>query len=111
MKHEFEQIAGYKVSQETYSNIIEPMYLATNLSKQEFAKTLSRKALEEPKEEPKTVIIGVRQMPNGTWMTYLAEIKNINIKTGKIEVKRLSANRCWAEISYDYNAFRVEEIA
>lgn len=43
MKHEFEQIAGYEVSTEDYNNIIEPMYMATNLSKQEFVKTISKK--------------------------------------------------------------------
>jgi len=43
MKHEFEQIAGYEVSATDYYDIIEPMYLATNLSKEEFVKTLSKK--------------------------------------------------------------------
>lgn len=43
MKHEFEAIAGYEVSNDDYNNIIEPMYMATGLSKVEFAKTLSRK--------------------------------------------------------------------
>ena len=43
MKHEFEQIAGYEVSMEDYNNIIEHMYMATNLSKEEFVKTLSKK--------------------------------------------------------------------
>ena len=28
MKHEFEQIAGYEVTWEDYTNIIEPMYMA-----------------------------------------------------------------------------------
>ena len=46
MKHEFEALAGYEVTTETYDNIIEPMYMATNLTKREFIKTLNRKALE-----------------------------------------------------------------
>ena len=46
MKFEFEEIAGYKVTDEDYNNIIEPMYMATNLSKQDFVKTLNRKQFE-----------------------------------------------------------------
>lgn len=43
MKYEFEQIAGYEVSDKDYNEIIEPMYMATNLDKQEFVKTLDKK--------------------------------------------------------------------
>jgi len=43
MKHEFEEIAGYEVSFEDYNNIIEPMYMATNLSKQDFVQTINKK--------------------------------------------------------------------
>lgn len=43
MKHEFEAIAGYEVSFEDYTKIIEPMYMATNLDKVEFVKTLNKK--------------------------------------------------------------------
>ena len=43
MKHEFENIAGYEVSWDDYDKIIEPMYSATNLSKEEFVKTLNKK--------------------------------------------------------------------
>lgn len=32
MHHEFERIAGYEVSYEDYTNIIEPMYMATDTS-------------------------------------------------------------------------------
>lgn len=42
MKHEFEQIAGYEVTNEDYTNIIEPMYMATNLTKQEFVKVIEK---------------------------------------------------------------------
>lgn len=48
MWKEFEEIAGYEVSYEDYTNIIEPMYMATNLSKQEFVKTLNKKAFVLP---------------------------------------------------------------
>ena len=43
MHHEFEQLAGYEVTFEDYANIIEPMYMATNLTKQEFIKCLDYK--------------------------------------------------------------------
>lgn len=52
MKHEFERIAGYEVSNEDYSNIIEPMYVSVNLDKEAFVKILDKKrfALETKKE-------------------------------------------------------------
>lgn len=52
MKHEFEALAGYEVSEKDYSGIIEPMYMATNLSKEDFVKVInkSRFALKTKKE-------------------------------------------------------------
>ena len=43
MQYEFEKLAGYEVSVEDYDKIIEPMYMATNLTKQEFVKTINKK--------------------------------------------------------------------
>ena len=51
MKFEFENLAGYEVSNEDYNNIIEPMYMATNLTKSEFVKTVDRKRFELKKEK------------------------------------------------------------
>jgi hypothetical protein len=48
MWKEFEEIAGYEVSYEDYTNVIEPMYMATNMSKQEFIKCLDRKRFALP---------------------------------------------------------------
>lgn len=42
MKHEFEKIAGYEVSQKDYSEIIEPMYMSTDLNKEEFVKVINK---------------------------------------------------------------------
>lgn len=42
MKYEFEAIAGYEVTDSDYTEIIEPMYYASNLDKQEFIKTLNK---------------------------------------------------------------------
>lgn len=52
MKYEFEQLVGYEVSTEDYNNIIEPMYMASNLDKSEFVKTINKKrfALKERKQ-------------------------------------------------------------
>lgn len=110
MKQEFERLAGYEVSAEDYNNIIEPMYMATDLSKQEFVKTINRKAFEV-KHDDKKIIVGVKAMPNGTWMNYEAEIVDVDIKTGKIKVRRLSPNRCWAETDFDVYHARVTEVA
>lgn len=43
MHSEFEALAGYEVSFEDYTNIIEPMYMATNLNKEEFVKCIDKK--------------------------------------------------------------------
>ena len=51
MKEEFERLAKIEVSQETYSKVIEPMYLATDLSMQEFIKLLNVKAFAIPKSD------------------------------------------------------------
>lgn len=42
MKIEFEALAGYEVSVSDYDNIIEPMYMATELSKEDFVKVISK---------------------------------------------------------------------
>ena len=49
MWKEFEEIAGYEVSYDTYTNVIEPMYMALpNVSKTEFVKMLDKKAFALP---------------------------------------------------------------
>ena len=48
LKKEFEYYAGYEVSNEDYYNIIEPMYMATKLDKQEFVQTLNKERFAEP---------------------------------------------------------------
>ena len=111
-RNEFEALAGYEVSAETYNNIIEPMYMRTSWDKATFVKKIEnmREALEERHERP-TVIVGVKVMPNGTLKTYEAELINVNIKTGLMEVKRISENRCWAETNCDVWYMRVKDIA
>lgn len=56
MWKEFETLAGYEVSYEDYTNIIEPMYMSTELSKQDFIKCINRKRFEIIPRTEKTVI-------------------------------------------------------
>ena len=97
MKEEFERLAKIEVSQETYSKVIEPMYLATDLSMQEFVKLLNVKAFALPKSEAKNIKkmrirdrSGYTKTPNGCWyhIKYV-ELVDIDIKTGKYIVKSL----------------------
>ena len=50
MWNEFMELAGYEVSYETYSKVIEPMYMALpeNITKQDFIKMLDKKAFALP---------------------------------------------------------------
>lgn len=48
MKYEFEKLAGYEVSNQDYDNIIEPMYMAINVSKQDFVKMIDKKRFALP---------------------------------------------------------------
>ena len=108
MWEEFERIAGYEVTQEDYTQKIEPMYMATDMSKQDFVKTLNKKTFAK-KREPNKITVGVKVMPNGTWMVYEADMIDVNIKTGKVKVKRLGQNRCWSETDFTIWSGLVEE--
>lgn len=111
MKHEFEAIAKRTVTNEQYK-AIEALYMESNLNKFDFVKSIKHMIDSIPEQTNRQkVVVGVKAMPNGTWMNYEAEIVNVNIKTGKIEVKRLSANRCWSETGFDIHSARVEEVA
>lgn len=48
MKEEFERLAGYEVSFDDYQKIIEPMYIATDLDKQEFVKCINKNRFALP---------------------------------------------------------------
>lgn len=110
MKREFEALANRTVTAEQYKEI-EALYMASNLNKIDFVKSISKVLKSIPEEKPiKKVIIGVKAMPNGTWMTYEAELIDVNLRTSKIEVKRLSDNRCWAETGFDIHYTRVKEV-
>lgn len=98
MKVEFERLAGIEVTSETYETIIEPMYMATNLSKADFIKTLNLKQLAKKKEHnPILKRMGTRDnsghcfTPNGCYLWFdWVELVDVNIKTGKFVVKPIT---------------------
>lgn len=95
MKQEFEDLAKIKVTEETYSKVIEPMYLASNLLKREFIRFLNLKVLAAPGEKDiKKMCIrdrsGYMKTPNGCYyhIRYV-EFIDVDIATGKYIVKSL----------------------
>ena len=98
MQQEFEAIAKIRVTAEDYNTIIEPMYLATGLSKADFVKTLNLKffASRVPKPEKNIKKMHVRsrdgsgRTPNGCWyyIEYV-ELVDVSIRTGKYIVRPL----------------------
>ena len=97
MKQEFEHLAKVKVTEEVYSKVIEPMYLATNLPKREFIKLLNLKALavqENREKDIKKMCVrdrsGYMKTPNGCYyhIRYV-ELAGVDIATGKYIVKPL----------------------
>lgn len=62
MHEEFMKLAGYEVSYKDYIEIIEPMYLAVDLSKEEFIKCIDKKRFALRSE--KTVIKEMRKVAN-----------------------------------------------
>lgn len=53
LKHEFESLAGYQVSDEDYNNIIEPMYMALpdSVTKEIFVKMIDKKYFALPTKQ------------------------------------------------------------
>ena len=48
---EFEELAGYRVSYEDYSKVIEPMYMAVNMDKKDFIKCIDKKRFALPTKQ------------------------------------------------------------
>lgn len=97
MKQEFEELAKVKVTEEVYSKVIEPMYLATDIPKREFIKLLNLKALaiqESREKDIKKMCVrdrsGYMKTPNGCYyhIRYV-ELAGVDIATGKYIVKPL----------------------
>lgn len=109
MKSEFEKIAGRTVTDAQYK-AIEALYMDSTLDKLAFVKSMKAMLKSIPEQHNyKKITVGVKAMPNGTWMTYEAELVDVDIAKGKTIVKRLSPNRCWAETWFDVWAGNVIE--
>lgn len=96
LKQEFERLAKIEVSDETYSKIVEPMYMATGLTKDEFIKILNLKAIAVPRtKEIKKMLVRDRSgfpiSPNGCWyhIKYV-ELVDVDIRTGKFIIRELT---------------------
>lgn len=95
MKQEFERLAKTEVTEETYTKIIEPMYMAMELSKQDFISLLNLKVLAAPKaKDIKKMRIrdrsGCSMTPNGCWYhVKWVELVDVDIASGKFIVKPL----------------------
>lgn len=85
LKEEFEKLAGYKISNKVFDEIINPVYMVTKIDKEKFVKIFDRNEIEE-KPKPKYIIIrvpdrsGHYETPNVCWYYYrIAEVVDIDI--------------------------------
>ena len=90
MKHEFEALAGYKVTDEDYTNIIEPMYMAVKLDKAEFVKCIDRKRFEVKVKTERQYINEIKKIAqflyeNCGYKSYWEEKEQIVTITRKME--------------------------
>jgi len=100
MKYEFETITGIEVTDEMY-DVIEKMYIASDMDKRDFVKMLNLKAIAKPKE--KTIVrIGVTRAFSGSIIGFEAELLDIDIATGKAKIKRTSENKSDGWLICDY---------
>ena len=79
MKHEFEALAGYEVSFEDYNRVIEPMYMATELSKEDFVKCIDRKRFALPTKAE--LLAAMRKGPS-TSMTFAVGVATSRASSG-----------------------------
>lgn len=97
MKKEFEKLVGREVTGDQYE-AIEKLYMESSLSKQDFVKSIKAMLKSIPQsEKEKTIIMvnitdrsGCYMTPNGCWYhTILAELVDVNIKTGKYIARKV----------------------
>lgn len=97
MKQEFEKLVGREVTMDQYE-MIEKLYMQSNLEKQEFAKSIKKLVHSLPKPEfTGTVLVisipdnsGFYRTPNGCWLhTIKAELVDVDIASGKIKVRKI----------------------
>lgn len=90
LKYEFENISGIEVTDKDYE-LIEKMYNATDLDKRDFIKLLNLKAFKKPEPKREVIRVGKERICDNRFIIgYLAEVIDIDIRTGKTVVKRVS---------------------
>lgn len=93
MCDEFIKMSGLEISFKQYAEIVEPMYMATNMSKQDFIEFIAPSVKAMIKRMPKEKTIkkmlvrdrnGRAKTPNGCWyhIEYV-EFLGVDISTGK----------------------------
>ena len=117
MYSEVQELAGYEVEYKTYKEVIEPMYNAVTLNKQDFIKTLNRAALEKKKEKEKIIKkmlvrnrMWERKTPNGCYYyIQYVELVRVDLATGKLIIKPLEEEdlrkiqRAGNDLNYSYD--------
>lgn len=96
MKYEFETLAGRTVTDEQYM-MIESLYMASNLDKYDFVKSIKGMLKSIPEKIERKIITvlwrdnsGYFHTPNGCWLhTIKAELIDVDIKTGKILARKI----------------------
>mgnify|MGYP001851623277 CR=1 FL=1 len=97
LKTEFEKMVGRTISDTQYK-AIELLYMASDMDKFDFAKSMKKVVLSIPENKKKDIkrmcvrVSGYRKTPNQCWF-YIkyVELVDIDIKTGKYIVKDLES--------------------
>lgn len=100
-KQEYERLTNTTVCQYDYYKIIEPMYMATNLSKQDFVRTINADAfnMPEPPEPDEFVRVRVPYRYNELTERYewdlfiIAKYNGMDIGTGKAQIELLDESK------------------
>ncbi len=119
MKCEFEKLAGRTVTVEQY-DAIERLYVETDLSKQEFVKSIKPLLKAIPEVKKQTILTmnvrdnaGYYKTPNGCYNHLVdVELISVDIATGKTIVKVIeNTYREGYEFDIRDNAYNLEIIA
>jgi hypothetical protein len=103
-KEEFEKLAGYKVTRLDYFRIIEPMYMATKLNKEEFVKVINRKEFETTPEKEaldKIRLYAEEYRNNAKNDGKFFITKEFNIMVEEFARKYYDSNKIWIGAEHD----------
>ena len=109
LKEEFEALAKRTVTNEQYK-MIEGLYMASDLDKQTFVKSIKTMLNSIPEEHHRQTLVmaihnkfGEMTTPNGCWyLTVLVELIDISIKSGK-KIVKVIPNSFECRYGYDLN--------